>query len=84
MSGGLLIIADDHRLPDDRRLSYHRMRSDDLQGPTDGQLGQLLGIHLLRTSGRSAPTATGLVPRDLRVRLSSAFDLRSNRHEPGN
>lgn len=53
VSGGLLVIADDHHLREDSRLAHRRMRSESVQGLTDGQLADLLDTIYFGPSNRS-------------------------------
>nr|WP_246418926.1 DUF3800 domain-containing protein [Micrococcus cohnii] len=53
VSGGLMVIADEHHLREDSRLRYQRMRSESVKGLTDGKLGQLLDTIYFGPSNRS-------------------------------
>ncbi|KIK89177.1 hypothetical protein OC70_01925 [Micrococcus luteus] len=53
VSGGLMVIADDHHLREDSRLSYRRMRSASVRGLTDGKLNHLLDTIYFGPSNRS-------------------------------
>ena len=50
---GLLVIADDHHLRDDSRLTYRRMRAASVQGLSDGALDHLLDTMYFGPSNQS-------------------------------